>query len=219
MCLEKFTKERFLLCEGDADKGFFEALIKNRGLPEFQVCCTAECNPERVGGNSGFVKSLKGMEPIKGFPKLKALLFASDNDILGTSFKVVQDALTDNGYVPPSAYNTIGKMAGKPVAILMVPRHDMVGDLETLCLPAIYAQWTIAEQCVSSFLHCTGADTWGKRSSISKARARSATVGFNQDDPYKGIGHLFRNGTLSVNHACFNEITLFLQNFDTMCGI
>jgi hypothetical protein len=219
MSLEKFTKERFLLCEGDADKGFFEALIRGRQLPEFQVCHTAECNNEEVGGSPGFVKSLKGMEPIKGFPELKALLLVSDNDVLGTSFKVVQDALTHNSYTPPTAHNSIGRMAGKPVVIFMLPNYNLVGDLETLCLPAIHTKWPNAERCVNSFLECSGANLWTKRASVSKARARSATVGFHQDDPYKGIGHLFRNGTLSVDHPCFDEIAQFLQMFDAMCDI
>ena len=101
----------------------------------------------------------------------------------------------------------------------MIPRADVAGDLEKLCLPAIHDTWPLAEQCVTSFLQCTGATAWTKPASINKSRARAAAVGFYEPDPYKGIGHLFRNGTLSVLHNCFDEIALFLQNFDSTCGI
>lgn len=220
MSLQRFTKKRFLLCEGDDDKGFFESLIRYRRLPDFQVCCTAECNTKAVGGVSGFAKSIEGMEVLYGFRDvLKALLFVSDNDILGKSFEYIQRALTMNGYTAPNTHDTVGQMAGKPVAIFMIPRHDKIGDLETLCLPTIHAKWPTAEGCVNSFLQCSGATGWTHRASINKARVRSATVGFNERDPYKRIGDLFKNRTLSVNHACFDEIALFLSRFDTTCGI
>lgn len=217
MSLSGFSKPRFLLCEGDDDKGFFEALIRERHLPEFQVCHSAECGG--VGGKTGFFKALQGMEVLSGFRDLRALLVVADNDVIGTTFTEAQKAITDNGYVAPPSPAGIGNMAGKPIAILMVPRSDTVGDLETLCLPAIHQCWPHAQQCVDAFLQCTGANAWAKRASISKARARSAAVGFYEPDPYKGIGHLFRNGTLSVHHSCFDEIAAFFQNFDVMCGI
>jgi hypothetical protein len=113
----------------------------------------------------------------------------------------------------------------KPVAICMIPNPRQFGDLESLSLPTIHRTWPKARLCVPLFLRCTGALTlfgrpnWPKRSSLSKAKARAASVGFNRDDPYKGIGHLFQNGTLSVQHECFDELTAFLQNFDAFCGI
>ena len=219
MSLSAFTKPRFMLCEGDDDKGVLEALISARQLPDFQICHSAECNPEKTGGKTGFVKSIKGMEVLSGFKDLRALLIVTDNDSLRTSFAEAQRAFTDNGYTAPANPDAVGNMFGKPVAILMIPSDAVAGDLETLCLPAIHARWPNAQGCVADFLQCTGANAWSKQSSISKARARSAAVGFYEPDPYKGIGHLFRNGTLSPLNACFDGIAAFLRNFDAMCGI
>jgi hypothetical protein len=223
MSLAAFTKPRFMLCEGDDDKGFFEALITTRGLPEFQICHSAEvCG---TGGITGFAKSLGGMEVLSGWRDLKALLIVADNDLVGPSFGAAQKALTDNGHVAPAHPAAVGRMFGKPVAILMIPSANTVGDLESMCLPAVYGKWPKAKRCVTFFLKCagalkcSGANNWNKRASVSKARVRSATVGFNEDDPYKGIGHLFRNGTLSVNDPCFDEVAAFLRGFDAMCGI
>lgn len=208
-----------MLCEGDDDKAVLEALIAHRHLPDFQICHSAECNPQKAGGKTGFSGAIKGMEALSGFRDLRALLIVTDNDNLQTSFADAQRAFTDNGHKAPANPNAVGNMLGKPAAILMIPSHNTVGDLETLCLPAVHAKWPTAEHCVTAFLQCTGANAWAKRSSLSKARVRSAAIGFYEADPYKGIGHLFRNGTLSADHACFDGIANFLRNFDSMCGI
>lgn len=219
--LERFTKPRFLLCEGDDDKGFFEALIAGRQLPEFQICHSAQCNPEETGGKHGFSKSLraKRWEVLSGWRDVKGILLATDNDKVGPAFAEAQKVLTDNGYVAPPNAAAVGNIAGKPTTILMIPGANVPGDLESLCLPAIHSTWPLAERCVTAFLQCTGANTWTKPGSINKSRARAAAVGFNEEDPYKGIGHLFRNRTLSVQHSCFDEIANFLSNFDAKCGI
>jgi hypothetical protein len=219
MSFSGFKKSRFILCEGDDDKGVFESLITARNLPDFQVCHSAECNGGGPGGKTGFAKSIKGMEALSGFGDLRALLIVADNDTLQTSFTDTQRAFTDNGHTAPANPNVVGDMLGKPVAIRMIPTDAVVGDLETLCLPAIHAKWPLAQGCVTTFLQCTGANAWNKQSSISKARARAAAVGFYEPDPFKGIGHLFRNGTLSPLDPCFDNLVTFLQNFDAMCGI
>jgi hypothetical protein len=214
----EFKKSRFMMCEGDDDKGFLETLIRERGLPEFQVCHAAECNEKGVGGRSGFRHSLSGLSPITGFSEVKAMLIVTDND-KATSFADVCAVLTHNGHQAPTTSTQVGAIHGKPVAVLMIPSANECGDLEKLCLPEILGRWPRAEQCVREFLACTGADQWRKNSSLNKARARSAVVGFNEDEPYMGIGNLFRNGTLSVRNPCFDEVALFLENFDQMCRI
>lgn len=219
MSFSEFTKTRFALCEGNDDKEVLEALISARGLPDFQICHSAECNPQGTGGRPGFFGAIKGMEALSGFRNLRALLIVTDNDRLETSFAEVQRALADNGHTAPANPAAVGSVVDKPVAVLMIPSHNAVGDLETLCLPAIYAKWPAAPGCVADFLNCTGANAWTKRSSVSKARARAAAVGFYEPDPFKGIGHLFKNGTFSALNPCFDAVASFLQNFDAMCHI
>jgi|SRR5579863_1401555 len=222
----EFTKPRFLICEGFDDKGFLEALVANRpALPEFQILHAAECNDKKQGGRSGFRLSLdSSIRTFAGFGQLKAFLIVSDNDT-ANSFREVQDEIRAAGHIPPPDANSVGDILGKPVAVYMVPNINTFGDLETLSLPTIYKTWPKARICVPMFLRCTGAlkyfggAKWPKPSSVSKARARAASVGFNKDDPYKGIGRLFQSGTLSAGHSCFDEMATFLNNFDAFCGI
>lgn len=215
----KFTKQRFMLCEGNDDVEFFEVLIAKHNLPDFQICPVSDVSPDNSGGKDAYKKSLKGFPPIDGWRELKSLLLVVDNDDLSSTFTDAQTWFTNNGYTPPPDPTNIGNIDGKPVAVLLVPRYDICGDLEMLVLPSIYEKWGRAKDCVEAFLSCSGAALWDKKSSVNKARARSATVGFNKDDPYKGIGKLFKNGTLSAMNPCFDEVVRFLENFDRMCGI
>jgi hypothetical protein len=218
-----FIEPRFILCEGDDDKGFIETLLREHGLPGFQVCQSAECNNagddgKGVGGRAGFRHSLEGLRPITSFGVVRAILIVTDND-KASSFSEVQDALTANGHTAPHSADEIGAVLGKPTSILLLPSSAEYGDLEKLCFPEIARKWPKAEECVKAFMACTGAVGWKKSSSINKARARAATVGFNEDDPYKGIGHLFRHGTLSTRNPCFAHIVQFFRGFDARMGI
>jgi len=171
-----------------------------------------------VGGRSGFKHSLSGLTPIKGFKELKAILIVTDHD-KASSFSEVQEALTVNGHTPPGVPANLGSVHGKPVAVLLIPSETENGDLEKLCFPEIARVWPKAEECVSAFLKCTGADKWEKKSSANKARARSATVAFNEAEPYMGIGNLFRKGVLSTDNSCFDPVADFLRAFDAKVGI
>ncbi len=218
MSFEKFVKSRFMLCEGDDDKGFFEALTRSLDI-EFQICHVAELNKQNTGGVSAFGSSLKGIRITTGFRDvLKAVLLVANNHVAGESDKLIRNALFDSGFTPPVAQGCRGYMDEKPVVILTVPMGSP-GGIETLVLPAIYDKWPEAERCVDAFLESTGANAWAKGKSLDKARARAAIVGFHERDPYKGIGHLFRNGTLSLDHPCFDEIKQFLKDFDSLCSI
>ena len=210
------------MCEGNDDKDFLEILIKSRGLPEFQICRSDECNTKGgdgkgVGGRSGFEHSLEGFKPIKGYGEVQALLLISDNDS-AQSFAEVQQAFLKNGHVPPNAPDAVGSIDGKPAAVLMIPSASQFGDLEFLCLPEIHRIWPDAKGCVESFMACTGSDKWTKQSSVNKTRARSAILGYHEEEPYRGIGHLFRKGLLDPGNPCFDQVADFLLNFDTFTG-
>lgn len=211
------TKPRFMLCEGEDDKKVFGALIRERALPEFQIFHAAELGG--VGGRSGFVSAMRSIHALSGFDSLRGMLLVSDNDVMNDSFAEVQRALTENGYDAPPTPGDVGRVKDKPLSVLMIPSGDTEGDLETLCLPALHEKWPNSAKCVDDFLRCSDAISWRKRSSLSKARARAAALGFHENDPYQGIGILFERSVLSAHHTCFDAIVTYLQDFDTICHI
>jgi len=212
-----FTEERFALCEGDDDKFFLEALIKERRLPKFQVKHTGECSGH--GGTSGFLHALNGIELLGGFAQVKGILLLTDNDKIPKSFNDMRRILRALKISVPDEPSEILTICGKPAALLLVPDHKTVGDLETLSWPAIVDKWPNVARCVPEFLRCTGADQWRRPSSINKATLRSAIISNYADDPYKTLGLLFKKGVISTTHKCFDAVAQFLTDFDRMVGI
>lgn len=208
-----FEKERFILCEGINDKFFLNTIIERRGLPSFQIRHSAECNGNNIGGREGFGHAIEGIDVVSGFPELKGIIIITDNDHEQVIANI-QTNLAQFGYIAPVNANQVGSIQGKPTAIILIPRHDSYGSLETLCLPALYEKWPGAEVCVREYLECTRAVTWEKQHELCKAAVRSIISGFYETDPYKGLGYLFRDDKSLADHACFNELADILNRFD-----
>jgi hypothetical protein len=197
---------------------FCRHLSKNEAsLPSFQVRHTGECS-DKGGGTSGFLHTLNGIDAISGFDRVKGILLVTDNDKMPKSFNDMQRILKTLKLPFPSHPTDLLTICGKPGALLMLPDHGTVGDLEALCWPAIVAKWPNADTCVPQFLQCTGAAQWAKPSNINKAKLRSAIIGNHEKDPYNTLGLLFKK-VLSTAHSSFDAVARFLRDFDQMVGI
>lgn len=213
----EFNEDRFILCEGDHDKYFLESLIKNRRLPKFQVKHAAEitkveCTKKPTGGTSGFGIAIESFPGTTGFHKLKGIAIVTDNDT-EKAIGNIQRELRGYGYIP-SGVKGIGRIQNIPVVIIPIPDNANYGNLEKLCLPVLYSKWPDAKKCVEAYIECTGAINWRKNNELSKAIVRSIISGFYEDDPNKGLGYLFQNGVLPLDHVCFNGIADTLSRFD-----
>jgi hypothetical protein len=213
-----FEEERFILCEGINDKYFLSSIIKRRNLGSFQIRHSAECNGDKCGGRCGFGFAIDGIDLLEGFQKLRGIFIVTDNDNEHV-IDIVQRNLTQYGYIAPQNSNQLGSIQGKPTAIILIPKHDHYGNLETLCLPALYDKWPQAKECVRAYLECTGAISWGKQHEICKAEVRSIISGYYENDPYKGLGYLFHEEKDLADHPCFNELSDILSNFDDIIKI
>lgn len=208
----EFGLERFILCEGPHDKSFLETLIKERKLGSFQVETAYECVGK--GGCEGFGPALEGFEAVTGLEQLKGILIMTDNDNKQTFPKLLKQ-LVKAGYNPTKS-PFLGEILGKPLVIVLVPDDKTYGDLEKLCLPALYSKWPKARECVEAYLKCTGAEKWsGKRDQqLNKAKVRSIIAGYYDADPYKGLGYLFKDNKSLARHKCFDRLADILGRFD-----
>jgi len=211
----KFDQERFLLCEGEHDKLFLESLIKFRELPAFQIRTASESNADQIGGWTGFGPSIEGFSPIPGFDNLKGIAIVTDNDTPRTLANLIKK-LKKHCYKPTESDRRIGTLAdtGKPVIIILIPDENECGNLEDLCLPALYSKWEKSEEKVERYLSSTGALAWKKQHQLSKAKVRSIISGYYETDPHKGFHHLFQKRILPVDHECFNNLSTTLSRFD-----
>src|SRR5690349_16232863 len=127
----EITKPRVIICEGKADVAFFEHLISERGLPEFQVL--------PANGNSRYEDTLVALSAAAGFGGISGILLVGDNDLNpAAAFQNVRTQVQRaGGYGTPLNPGEAAESAGFPdVVVMMVPWHGSVGCLETLLLEA-----------------------------------------------------------------------------------
>lgn len=208
----ELTGEKLVICEGDHSKFFLQSLFKAHNLNSFQVGHAYECNGKKAPGRSGFGLAIKGLHVFETFYKLQAIVIVTDND-RPDALGIVERDLSRNGYVA-SETRCVGKFRGKPLVVVLVPDHNNYGNLETLCLPVLYSTWPSAKECVRAYLGCTGALQWANNKELDKARVRAAIAGYFQEDPYKGVGHLFQKGILPANHPQFENLANIFRRLD-----
>lgn len=200
----------FVLCEGDDDKGLLESIAALPDMPNLQVRHSSECNEKHAGGRSGFEHAVREFPIISNFRRVRGFLFVTDNDN-DNAFKETCQNLSKTGCKAPLTPDSVGELDGRPTKILLVP-NTAHGDLEKLCLDVLISKWPKSKECVEAFLRCTGADKWNSQASKNKALSRATIVGFNESDPYKGLGHLFRSGDLNVLHP---KLEWLVESFRT----
>jgi hypothetical protein len=208
---------RFILCEGDDDKGLLETIAALPDMPRLQVRHSAECNELHTGGRPGFEHSINGFSIVSNYRLVSGFVFVTDNDN-AEAFTNTCNTLARTVCRVPTTFDDIGELDGRPLRILLSPSGNH-GDLEKLCFDVLATKWPDSVKCVDAFLECTGASKWETIASINKARARAMIIGSNEDDPYKGIGHLFRKGVLSVAHPALEPLVKALQNIDKLLGL
>jgi hypothetical protein len=142
---------RFVLCEGDDDKGLLDSIASLPGMPNLQVRYASECNEKHTGGRSGFEHSIREFPIVTNFRRVKGFVFVTDNDN-ENAFKDTCENLSKNGYKAPSARDGIGELDGRPAKILLLP-DSVYGDLEKLCLDVLISKWPRSKACVEAFLN------------------------------------------------------------------
>ena len=212
----QFTPEcRFVLCEGDDDKGLLETIAALPSMPRIQIRHSSECNEKRAGGRSGFEHAIKEFPIISNFKRVKGFVIVTDNDN-PNSFKETCQKL--HGCEVPGSRDSIGKLDGRPLRVVLLPDGEY-GDLERLCLDVLIGKWPRSKETVEEFLKKTGADSWPSQANRNKAYSRATIVGYNEADPYKGLGHLFRSGDLDVHHLKLEWLVQTFLRLDELLGL
>ena len=212
-------ERRVILCEGKGDKVFFERLIANRGLPQFTVIYPNDQRETAPGGRSGFPQRLKALQVESGFSNIMGILVTSDNDEdPNRSFGDIQAKLREAGGfgVPVQPSIAARSQDGFPtVVVLMLPRTGQQGNLETLCLPAIYDRWPNIKTCLDEFAMCAGVEAWpiGKASLM---RLRSMIAAVCRSDPNTGLPYAWSRTEelIPLEHNCFDHIADLIRDFD-----
>lgn len=220
----EFDGRVFILCEGPDDSAFLTKLLTHFNLINlFQIRSAASANDLRAGGRPGFAHCFRDILGYSGFRLVKLMLVVTDYDLSKMkTIKEVRDMLKAEDYPRPikaGAVKLPAKRQARPaVGIVLVPSDSKRGELATACYEILKARWPRAEDCVDSFLDCSGALTaqppWTK-SNLDKARVHAALAGFNRQDPEINLADMLRNGKINIADPIFTPV---LDTITSMMG-
>lgn len=180
-----------LLCEGRADKKFFQKMADHKGTSDL---VTAFC-PKDVGqiadGKDKFPGALDGLETQSS---VRAVFVAADcDDDPEASLERTRQALQSAGYPAPKSAGVLAGDAAPFAAILMVPGDDAKGCLETLLYAAAVDKYAGADDCVSEFEACVNPD-W-KEQKLAKLRFHLVLAAYCEKNPGCSAAHIWRSNT------------------------
>lgn len=206
------TQPRAIICEGVADKAFFEHLIQDRDLPKYDVL--------EVQGRDNLGRYLHGLAVAPGFKDLKGIIIAFDNeDDPRASFELVRDHLTQSDVCGvPQTPMSVARHGGAPaIVVYMVPEAGKVGNLESLCLESIYAHAPQMKTCIDDYCDCSEARAW-PIAKQAKMKVQCLISALCRNEPNTTLRYVWgqHDCPISLRHSSFDTLSKFLQNFDNL---
>ena len=205
-----------IICEGTGDVSFFRHLIQQRGLPPFDIGYPGKPETE-TGGRGGFGELLRALRVRRDFPQITAILVVSDSDEDpdGSFAEVRAQIASAGGYPVPAQPLNVATSAGFPaIVVMMLPWVGQAGNLETLCLPAMYERWPDQRNCLNAFSGCMATDGW-PITRQSQMRLRSLIAGICLQDPNTSLTHAWSRNLdlIPLENSCFDQVADFLSTF------
>lgn len=217
----EYTKERLILCEGSSDKTFFCELIRERGLPDFQVQFPHGAN-ETTGGVNKFHRFLEGTALNEEFlNKVRGVLVVADNDDNpGGQFYQVTTQIMDAGYGVPRRELLFVRSHPPlpPIAVMMLPLNQQLGNLETVVKQAALNKWPDLAAPLEAYIDEAPASGWAQGKQ-DKMRVQCILAATCEANPYVTISTLYRENVryhIPLSDPCFDPIAQALTNFDAM---
>ena len=191
----KLEHELVVLGEGSADKNFLLKLCRTL-IPEFK--CDFPYPDGSGGGVSYFSRMLDGLRGNRvGFNRLRGVVIVADS---GTDPNEVFDNIktqirSSGGYPVPNALSQVALPTSDhpALAVMLLPRDDVPGGLESLCIAELEENYKDRMSCVDAFLNCApDPPTIWSPEKLAKARYHVFVAGSFRDDPSRAISHAFK---------------------------
>ena len=210
------SPDKVILCEGIADVRVIENLLRVRGITGFQVHLPKGGSSD-TGGWTKFGRWLREIVVDPSFPKIRKFVVVADCDERPAArFRDIQGELRAAGWCGiPSAPLEVAQRAGVPdINVIMLPWPNQAGNLETLCLRAIYAKWPRLRWPLSCFVWLTPARSWGisKQSKSRIACLLSTTCASKPEATLHTLWQEDARYHFDLRHHCFDDLAEYLAS-------
>jgi hypothetical protein len=222
------TKPRVIVCEGEGDRAFFSHLIQERGLPEFDIFHPAQ-EEGVAGGVTGYKDFLVALSVPLTLRQTSGVLIVADNDVEpNASFGFVQQQIRDAAAIVeidsgstfgvPVAPMQVARGHGlPPIVVMMFPWTDDPGNLETICLDAVYAVRPDLRECIDSYCLCSHTSEWDI-SKQSKMRLECLIASLCRSKPSTALRYAWSRpeSIIPLGQASFDRVADVLRGFDEL---
>ena len=234
----KIEQPYLVICEAQADKNTFLALINHNTMPNiFQFDYPLNDEDGHGGGKGGFWHVLLALPLITGAEDLRGIILLQDTDDSPmVAFKELRNQLRrvnkeqagsvadiatkPNDFLTPFIGGFL-IISNKKIPILFasVP-FGKPGCLETLILPSVEKAYPEYKNCLDRYETCCNIDNWPVTKQ-HKMRLACLIATICQKDPTCSVSnmwstkHKFRE--LLTDQESFGEIIDFFKNIEQMC--
>jgi uncharacterized protein DUF3226 len=211
---------KLILVEGSSDKAFFQALLKNRGINDFEVNSPWDMGNNEEGEDA--IKILLDLLPVHpNFENVKKIIIVvdSDNDPIEKFRKfqaIIQNTNVFSGKsekypVPTSLKNFASANNCPDVAVVLLPDSNTNGAMETLCLQAAIPNYPKISTCIDNFVNCINANEWSpqKNSKLKLRTLISSQYPKNPDLPTTRLWEVAPD-IVPLNSPIFDNLANFL---------
>lgn len=195
----EITEPNVLIVEGDEERFFFSALIRDLGLQNIQIL--------PIGGKTQLRRNLGALKLAPRFSGVISLGIVRDaNENPSAAFQSVHDALRHAGLpAPERALMPSGH--GPRVAVIILPEEGTPGTLEDLCLSAVGQD--PAMLCVTQYFECLQQQELPLPRNMSKARVQAFLA--SRPEAGKRLGEAAQAGYWPWDDKALAQMRNFLQ--------
>lgn len=197
--MHTIIKQKLLVVEGESDKRFFEALLKNLSIDKIQIL--------PIGGKTKLRENLKALAASNNFNTINvlAVIRDADDDHAG-AFKSVCDAISGIGLTPPADQLVLTN--SKPfIGIMILPKPDENGELEDVCINSLLNKPEM--ECIENYMNCVSQKTKRILPNLSKSKIYTYIAGSNE--PELRLGEASEKGLFNWDDPAFDLVKSFLK--------
>jgi hypothetical protein len=202
-----------IICEGPDDIAFFSRLVRFDGAAYYQLGCGKD-DDGNCQGKDQFSSRIRTIQEtatieVKGF-----IIIADTDDNPKERFESACKHLkTGHLAIPKRPFEIATKSDGVRSAVIMVPKADIEGGLETLILNCSDGLKTHAN-CIEKFSECLYSPV-ARKIDKDKLRLRSMIAANYPKDPGLAISYWLSSKTrpFEFDHQSLSPIANFLKAF------
>lgn len=199
----RIKSNQLLLVEGKDEVSFFEALLNEQTIENFQVIS--------VGGKDQFKGKFPALVKSEGFSEVNTLGLIRDaeENKANSAFLSICSQLKGNNLPVPKTINEVIKEKGMRVGIFIMPNNSDEGMLEDLCLKSI--KKNSIDHCIEEYIQCCLDNLPDEEKNIKISKAKVLAFLATKNPLVNSLGVAAKNGYWNLKDDCFDEIKEFIN--------